>query len=162
MLTKNTIFSIDKKYRYTLYRKLNNNNEKVCFFICLNPSTADEIKNDPTVSRCISFATNWGFGHFLMCNLFAFRNTNPKIMKQEIEPIGLENDFYILKIAKEVDLIVIAWGNYGKYLNRSEKLLDKLNEFVLYCLGITKENEPRHPLYLRKDEKLKEYEIRRT
>ena len=54
-------------------------------FIGLNPSTADETKNDPTIRRCINFAKDWGYGGVMIANLFAFRSTSPEIMKQQKE-----------------------------------------------------------------------------
>jgi len=49
-------------------------------FIGLNPSTADETSDDPTLTRCINYAKYWGFGGVCMANLFAFRATKPSAM----------------------------------------------------------------------------------
>jgi len=86
-------FSDCEKYRFTLNRTWDNPKGKVVF-IGLNPSTADEIKNDPTVTRMINFAKAWGYGSITVCNLFSFRATFPKDFKKTPDPIGVETDFW--------------------------------------------------------------------
>src|SRR3989344_2064891 len=85
-------YSDCEKYRYVLTRIWKSKGGRV-LFIGLNPSTADELKNDPTVTRMVNFSKNWGFGSLTVCNLFAFRATVPKVMKAENDPIGEENDY---------------------------------------------------------------------
>jgi hypothetical protein len=125
-------------------------------FIGLNPSTADETKNDRTVARCIGYAENWNYGGVYIINLFAFCSTNPAKLYKVKDPIGPENNEWLLRISKKVEKIIAAWGNNGSFNGRScevVKLFDKL-----HCLGITKCGEPKHPLYLRKDVKPIEFE----
>ena len=139
-------FSKCRKYRYTLWRTWNVKKPKV-MFLGLNPSTADEINNDPTVTRCINYSKLWGYGGMYMMNLFAFRTTYPAELKNTINPIGKDNDYWIKKISKTADKCIGAWGNDGDFLNRSkdvEKLIPKL-----YCLKINNSGEPSHPLYLK-------------
>ena len=139
-------FSRCRKYRYTLWRTWNESKPKV-MFLGLNPSTADEVKNDPTVTRCIKYSQKWGYGGMYMMNIFAFRTTYPIELKKAKEPIGKDNNKWILTISKKVDLCIAAWGNDGLYLNRS----DKIKELVpnLHCLKINSCGEPAHPLYLK-------------
>ena len=59
-----------KRYRYVLYRTWDKNKREV-MFIGLNPSTADEINDDITIRRCISYTKQWGYGGIIMSNLFA-------------------------------------------------------------------------------------------
>ena len=59
--------------------------------IGLNPSTADETTNDPTVRRCIGFSRRWGFAGLEMLNLFAFRATDPRVMLRAFNPVGARN-----------------------------------------------------------------------
>jgi hypothetical protein len=68
-------------------------------FIGLNPSTADEKEDDPTIKRCINYSKKWGYGGLCMVNLFAFRATDPSDLKAFHEPIGLENDKWIKRLA---------------------------------------------------------------
>ena len=149
-------FSEDRKYRYTLYREWNQQKGMV-MIIGLNPSTADETKDDPTIRRCLNFAKDWGFGRLMMVNLFAIRGTDPQILKEVSDPIGPQNDFYLKSMAEKSDLIIGAWGVDGVYKNRGvtiKKLIPDMN-----CLGITKNGQPKHPLYLKKDTKWMEWNI---
>lgn len=152
------IFSTDRRYRYVLRRRVGLESS-TCLFICLNPSTADEVQNDPTVRRCMSFARSWGFGTLVVCNAFAYRATSPRYMMRQEDPVGAENDVQILREAREADLVVLAWGNHGAHLRRSHTLLHYLYENDievegLWCFGLTQQDEPRHPLYVPSDQEL--------
>ncbi len=142
------IFSPCRKYRYTLTR-IWNGNKPLASFIGLNPSTADEIKNDPTVTRCINYAKRWGYGGIIMLNIFAFRATVPKMLKSAAEPIGKDTDVWITAKSQETDLTIACWGTHGEFMDRGKEVLKLLNDFK--CLGITKHGYPKHPLYLRND-----------
>jgi len=142
------IFSDDKVYRYVLTRAWNQAGGR-CVFIGLNPSTADEIKNDNTVRLCIGFSKAWGYGAMTMLNAFAFRSVHPEDLYKINDPVGPENDEWILKEIKNASLIIAAWGVHAKYMGRHEQLLSILPD--VQCIAITKEGYPRHPLYTRKD-----------
>ena len=114
-------------------------------FIGLNPSTADETEDDPTINRCINFSKDWGYGGLCMVNLFAFRATVPSDMMASKDPIGSENDNWIKKLSKDAGVIVAAWGNDGSYMGRSKNIMDMVPN--LKCLKINKTGEPAHPLY---------------
>jgi hypothetical protein len=116
----------------------------------LNPSTADEVKNDPTVTRCINYARAWGFGGLVMMNAFAIRGTDPGVLREVPDPVGPENDFWLSRMAEGARLILVAWGNYGLWADRQARVLS-LIEREVYCLGVTKAGAPRHPLYLKAD-----------
>ena len=145
-------YSDCERYRYILTRVWNDNGERI-MFIGLNPSTADEIKNDSTVTRMMNFSKKLGFGSITVCNLFAFRTTFPKYLKNEEDPIGIQNDELIKEEMNHVKFIVAAWGNHGKFLNRSTDVLKYLKDF--HHFGLTKLNEPRHVLYLSNNADLK-------
>ena len=145
-MIKTAEFSKDRKYRYTLWRIWDEKKPYV-MFICLNPSTADETEDDPTVRRCIGFAERWGYGAVCMTNLFAYRATDYKKMKSANNPIGEENDKYLKKIAKDAAIIVAAWSNHGTFMNRSKQVRKILPN--LHYLKLNKSGEPSHPLYLR-------------
>lgn len=114
-------------------------------FIGLNPSTADETEDDPTLRRCINYAKSWGYGGVCMTNLFAYRATEPSDMKNAKDPVGANNDKWLLKIAKDSSIVIAAWGNDGNFLNRSKSVVKKLPK--LHCLKLNKSGEPAHPLY---------------
>ena len=150
------LFSPCRAYRYLLYRRLGGA-EKRIMFIGLNPSTADEITNDPTITRCIGFARKWGYSGLVMANLFAFRATKPKDMKLAADPIGPDNMRWLLEVAHEQMKygwdIVAAWGAQGTFLNQDQKILRIFVDdgIHLQCLGLTKGGLPKHPLFLRQD-----------
>ena len=150
-------FSECGKYRYVLTRKTSCPFRwvKPALFIMLNPSTADEIQNDPTIRRCISFAEGWGCTELTVVNLFALRATNPLDLKKSEDPIGPLNDLYIAKAIekhKTFGLAVAAWGAHPFARERAREVLDKFGPF--FCLGKTQAGAPKHPLYLRKDSQL--------
>ena len=147
-MKKDAILSKDRKYRYVLSR-IWNDSEPMIMFIGLNPSTADEKEDDPTIRKCIDFAKNWGYGGFYMLNLFAFRATHPEDMFKENEPIGKDNDKYIKEYSKKCDKVMCVWGNNGVYKNRSKEVLEMLDN--AYYLKLNQTGEPAHPLYLKSE-----------
>lgn len=122
-----------------------------CCFIMLNPSTADDTVDDPTVRRCISYADKWGYGGLVVVNLFAFRATDPKEMKASRAPIGPHNDIVILEQARNADIVVCAWGAHGEFLDRGAHVKHMLDDagVWLYYLKLNKNGQPAHPLYLK-------------
>jgi len=143
-------FSKRRRYRYTLWRIWGNRlHLSYVVFIGLNPSTATETKNDPTVSRCIKYTADWGYSGLCMLNIFAFRATDPKVMKAAKFPIGAKNDEYLIKTCKGAEIVVAAWGNHGSFMDRGNKVKKMLPD--LHYLRLTKQGNPWHPLYLPKD-----------
>lgn len=150
------IFSEDRKYRYMLTRQWDDTKPYVAF-VGLNPSTADEHLDDPTIRRCIGFAKAWGMGGVIMVNLFAYRATDPRDMKGESAPIGPENNKYLLETIKHANTIVAAWGNHGRHMYRDLTVKRMFQEqefagYIHFCyLELSKNGNPKHPLYLKKD-----------
>ena len=142
------IISEDKKYRYVLSR-IWDESKPIVMIMGLNPSTADAMNDDPTITKCINFAKSWGYGGVYMLNLFAFRTSNPQTMLDADEPIGMENDKYLVEYSLKCDKVVCAWGNDGSYKNRSSEIKSKLGN--LYYLALNKSGEPSHPLYLKSE-----------
>ncbi len=143
------LYSPCERYRYVLTRTWAPADPKAVF-VMLNPSTATEIQNDPTVERCERRARALGFGAFRVVNIFAFRATDPTVMRAEADPIGPENDAAIHGSALWADRIVCAWGSHGAHLDRGrqvERLLRALDR-PLWHLGLTQGGQPRHPLYI--------------
>jgi len=141
------LFSECRQYRYTLNRRIGFN-ETVCNFIMLNPSTADEEKSDPTVTRCIGFARRWGYGVLCVTNIFALRSTDPRILPSCLDPIGSDNNYWIGTMARQADKVIVAWGNWGATNGRSSDIRALLSDIPLYHLELTGKGEPGHPLYL--------------
>lgn len=157
-IERKTIFSPDRVYRYTLWRHwFDFQRGGFVMFIGLNPSTADETRDDPTIRRCIDYAKRWGFGALCMTNLFAFRATDPEVMKAAKEPIGPQNNTFLLACAADAQLIVAAWGNDGTHLNRGREILyllaaasHSIKVPPIHILEMTKWQQPCHPLYKKK------------
>lgn len=143
----NTTFSYDRKYRYVLTREFMFGSRGAILFVLLNPSTADENKNDPTIRRCIDFSKLWGFRSMMIGELFAIRSIDPHVLLRHHDPVGPSNDHFLQIMAQEADLVVCAWGNWGKVRGRSVMVAELLKEFKPKMFGLTKEGEPLHPLY---------------
>lgn len=144
-------FSPCWKWRYQLWRRWSD--DPLFIIIGLNPSTADEAYNDPTITRCIGFAKRERYGGLLMLNLFAFRATAPADLKEAQDPIGPDNDAVILSECQNQERVIVAWGNHGGFCGRDRIISTLLNSSsaMVECFGVTQLGCPRHPLYLKKD-----------
>jgi hypothetical protein len=155
-------FSPCRTWRYCLWRRwrdhgifdiddtrLGDDNQDVCAFIGLNPSTADELEDDPTIRRCIGFAKSWGFGGIAMLNLFAFRATDPKDMKAARDPVGPWNDDALRRVTRVCRSTICCWGAHGSFRFRDSHVKALLFRKSTYCLGRTNDGQPKHPLYLK-------------
>jgi hypothetical protein len=164
LTTQPAVFSACRAYRYSLRRDICGTGPPV-LFILLNPSTADETGNDPTIRRCMGFATRWGTSVLYIANLFALRATDPKVMRRHPAPVseddGITNDLAIAILMQHVrhdrGQTVCAWGAHGSFSGRSRDWramclrLASMRKIPTHHLGLTKHGEPRHPLYLRAD-----------
>lgn len=142
-------YSDCEQYRYALTRTWDTTGKRV-LFVMLNPSTATEIQNDPTVERCERRARALGFGAFRVTNIFAWRDTDPRKMRAAKDPIGPDNDAAISEGADWADQIIAAWGTHGAHMDRGadvRALLKTLNTPVFH-LGLSKAGHPKHPLYI--------------
>jgi hypothetical protein len=139
-------------YRYSLTRPLATGAGRVVW-IMLNPSTADALKNDPTIVRCLGFTARLGFAEMMVVNLFAWRSTDPQGLRTAEDPIGPRNDQEILRACEGAELVILAWGVHGDLHGRDRevRLLLARTGINAVCLGTTKANHPRHPLMLRAD-----------
>lgn len=143
-------FNECRSHRYALWRRW-------CFdgplrfgaFICLNPSTADEDQDDPTVRRCINYCKAWGLGGFVMLNAYGYRSTDPAGLKDPQDPIGSGNNYAIQRYSRAASIVICAWGVHCEL--KREREICELVDRPLFCLGVTKQGRPRHPLYLRRD-----------
>jgi len=149
------VFSEDRVHRYSLTREVSPR-QGVCVVCMLNPSTADERRNDPSVNRCIHFAKALLCGKLIVVNLFAFRATDTAELKRENEEMGRDiigpaNDQAIISAMEQATVPIVAWGNHGTYLKRGDAVLEMLkglNVAPLYAFKLTKLGQPIHPLYL--------------
>lgn len=118
--------------------------------IGLNPSTADETQDDPTIRRCIGFAKRWGFGALCMTNLFAFRATDPRDMMKMENLADIDNQHHLLSCASGAGIVLAAWGKHGKFAQRDITVMQWINGIgvELHCLVKNADGSPKHPLYV--------------
>ena len=116
----------------------------------LNPSTADAFALDPTNRRCVGFAQRWGFGALVTTNVFAWRSTDPRGLRDADDPVGVDNDDVLVRAARRADLVVAAWGVHATLAGRGETVRGLLAEagVDLHVLRLTKDGHPGHPLYV--------------
>jgi hypothetical protein len=143
------VYSPCERYRYLLTRTWDPAGPRA-LFVMLNPSTATEVQNDPTVERCERRARALGFGAFRVTNIFAFRATDPKAMQAETDPVGPGNDAMIWESVTDwaPDRTICAWGSHGAHRDRGravEALLRRSGR-RLFHLGLTQGGQPKHPL----------------
>lgn len=142
------VFADDRRHRLYLWRRWAKSGRWV-MFIGLNPSTADERLNDPTVRRCIGFAQKWGYSGIFMCNAYTLVSTDPKMLNTEA-PIAMGAHLAMKVIRSRCNEAIVCWGNLITLVRDWEDRVDRIKNDLspLYCLGMTKQGHPRHPLYL--------------
>lgn len=151
-------FSPCRNWRYCLRRTWEPDKPWV-LFVCLNPSTADESEDDPTIRRCIGFAREWGYGGMAIGNVYAWRSTDPRGLQDTPDPVGAENDIWLGRLARTTHLIVCAWGTHADR-SRAQRVAAILSgdltlegdpepRRVLNALAVNANGSPGHPLYLR-------------
>ncbi len=138
------IFSECRKYRYALWRIWDYNKPSIQF-IGLNPSTANEDTDDPTIRRIKKFAFDWGYGAVYMTNLFAYITAYPKELIICNDP-QKDNDKWLRSICTKVERVVFAWGSFKEAEERSKEVIKM---FDGYALIINQDGSPRHPLYVK-------------
>lgn len=143
------VYSDCERYRYLLTRVWDPSGRRA-LFIMLNPSTATELQNDPTVERCERRARALGFGAFRVTNIFAWRATDPKDMRAAADPVGPDNDAAITDSLPWADQVICAWGTHGAHLDRGPQVeaLLRGTGAPLFHLGLSKAGHPKHPLYI--------------
>ena len=142
--SKGAEFSACRKYRYVLWRIWHADLPKI-LFIGLNPSTADEDQNDPTIRRVISFAQNWGYGGIYMMNLFAYISSKPEVLKTCFDPLK-DNDKFLEKYFKQSGDVLFAWGAFKEARQRAVLISTKFPKAL--CFYKNKDGSPVHPLFV--------------
>ncbi len=148
-------FSDCMNFRYSLEIRFPINmlwdQDRAMAWICMNPSTADEMQDDPTLRRCKDFAQQWGFGRMTMLNAFAFRSTDPTGLKYLVDPRGGPLcDQYIAMALLQAEMVVLGWGKDAVAPWRRDELFKLLAEKreKVYALDVNKDGSPKHPLYI--------------
>jgi hypothetical protein len=153
VMNTGAVFSDCRRYRYRLWRIWDASLSPACF-ILMNPSTADEIANDPTVERCQRRAAMLGYGGLIVVNVFAWRETDsrklPKLVAAGTDITGPDNDAAILSAARESKLVVCGWGKPGELNGRGRSVVRLLNDAGItpHALAVNADGSPKHPLYI--------------
>lgn len=172
-----------RTYRYGLYRRWGDALEhwhatgerhKPLLWIMLNPSTADEQVDDPTIRRVQTFTESEGYSWFMVCNLFAYRTKSPAELarlyaggrddhgRTGVDVIGPLNDVAIQDGLKVAGGVVAAWGaDAHTRFGRRVRLLRRglLAGVRLQCVGVTASGAPRHPLFVRASSRLRPWPL---
>lgn len=149
---RSAVFSPDRRYRYALWRQWGAQVSpyRITAWVLLNPSTADEERDDPTILRCIAFSRSWGDAGIVVVNIFALRSTNPRALRAAVDPVGPANDQWVRTACGGANRVLVAWGEHGWIGGRGAFVLERLlpRENV-WRFGLTKTSgQPRHPLYV--------------
>lgn len=149
-------FSECRKYRYALWRIWDSSKPAV-MFIGLNPSTADETANDPTIKRVISITKNLGYGGVVMCNCFPFISTNPANL-QDSGNLDL-NNITLIEWGRYCKDVVFAWGNFKIVIatGRDKALFRQFPNAM--ALHINANGSPKHPLYCKQSSQLVKFNL---
>jgi hypothetical protein len=161
---RGAVISDDEVFRYSLWRNWEDvaataPSNDCCLWICLNPSTADALKDDATVRKCVGFAQRWGHTSIEIVNMYALRSRHPSKLKLVTDPVGPDNDMWLMRSAARSKRAIAAWGNHAVHLGRDRAVL-RLLETVgveLLCLGTTNTGRPKHPLVLGYDTPLEPF-----
>lgn len=154
-----------REYRYLLGTR--GNTPLIC--IGVNPSTAVPGDLDNTLKSVERVALHNGFDSFIMCNVYAQRATRPSDMEREMNPdLHRENlaaFAYALSLS-DAPAVWAAWGTVIEqrtYLPRCVRDLAEVGRRYgarWYTAGArSKKGHPHHPLYLRKDSVLDEFDV---
>lgn len=145
------------QYRYRLERETDHpdrDGRAGVVFIGVNPSTADASVDDATVRKWRGFATRWGYTHFVVGNLFAYRSTDVRALAAVPNPVGERNDEHLRAMLANADTVVPCWGDRGKLPRELHPRIDHVWGLIeasgapVHALGITKGGDPKHPLML--------------
>jgi hypothetical protein len=154
------IFSDCDRYRYLLWRVWDESLPRALLLL-MNPSTADEVENDPTVERQIRRVLMWpqiGFpfkvGGLDVANAFAYREPDSEklagLHAAGVDLVGPNNDAVILDAARRASVVVCGWGKPGVLGGRDKVLLQLLRDAGIkpYALKLNQDGTPTHPLYV--------------
>jgi len=154
-MRRDATFSPDRRWRYSLRRRWGSGPRLL--LVLLNPSVADDRRDDPTTTFCMNRARDWGFERYEAVNLFAYVATDPRALGAAADPVGAGNDAWIRRAARRADRIVVAWGNHGALRDRAERVLDLLTGETLWCFGRNKNGSPVFPRALPCSVRLRRY-----
>ena len=148
-----TVFSECRRYRYVWTHQWDLTIPSA-MFVCLNPHEADENNSDDITSKCCTLARHWNLGGITMLNLFAYKTTVASVLSEISDPVGVNNDKWLKKMANTTDMIIAAWGNHIDLAGRDTHVCEILK--YLYVIG---DQGPIHPLQVSGLPELKIWQI---
>lgn len=144
-------FSECRRYRYTLWREwLTNKKPWTLLWLLLNPSTADENVLDPTLRRVFRFSADAGASRMEVANVYALRSTNPQALWGADDPVGPDNDRFIVRACTLARIICVGWGSNIREPRFGEvrRILHPFRDKVACLRNSERTGQPWHPLYL--------------
>ena len=153
------------EYRYILGTR--GKNPLIC--IGINPSTARPDDLDNTLKSVERIALGNGFDSFIMFNVYAQRATDPDAMEWEYNPLLHKENLEAFRYVLSISSAPAVWAAWGTIIEKRPYLPECVRDMVAagdefgaswYCAGkVSKKGHPHHPLYLRKDEKIKPFDV---
>lgn len=135
----------------------------------INPSEASPGENnlDPTTRRVRKIAKEEGYDGWLIVNLYPLRDKNPDMLPDEPDKVLVENNLKVLEVLEKNYTIGKIWAAWGDSIDNQFYLGDGLYDIQevissdqwFYRGTMTKAGNPRHPLYLKSDEKFNWFPI---
>ena len=154
------------EYRYILGTR----GERPLICIGINPSTARPDALDNTLKSVERIALGNGFDSFIMFNVYAQRATSPDDMEKVCNPLLHAENLKALRYVLSLSEHPVVWAAWGAIIEKRKYLPDCLRDMLLAgeeygaewcCAGaISRKGHPHHPLYLRKDEKLRPFDVK--
>lgn len=159
LIKTKAIFSEDGKHRFLL-RRIWDENKKKAAVIMQNPSYADELKGDLSVTKIMNFLIDEGFGCLDIVNLYSFISTDPENLKRNNDLERKDTDKFILKAIEDAEIIIIAWGSdKNKYSARKREVMKLIKEYAipLKCFKDPDGKMGRHPSRMGNDFELVDF-----
>jgi len=150
----NAIISECGQYRYRLDREVQDNGGPVFLYSGINPSTANETKDDQTTKKWIGFTKIFGGSKYIAINPFGYRSKNVKDLASVFDPVGPEWLEHTFQAISEADILVPCWGNTTKAPKLVRGQFDQLLRMMvdsgkpIKCFGFTASGDPLHPMML--------------
>lgn len=140
-----------RRWRYVLRHRWSLDGD-IPLIVMVNPSTADELTLDPTLTRCAGFMRDLGFGGMVIANLFAYRTPYPAVLRRAakagVDVVGADNDMWLERLALEHMVRIAAWGNNGVFQGRAAAVLGSGVLGDVWCWGTNDNGTPKHPLMI--------------
>ena len=154
------------EYRYILGTR--GKNPLIC--IGINPSTAAPDALDPTLQSVERIAHSNGYASFLMFNVYAQRATRPDDMERQCNTLLHEENRKAFRYLLSLSPKPAVWAAWGNIIMKRDYLMDCMRDFVedgeavgarWFTAGpLLKSGHPHHPLYLKRDTKLLDFDAR--